>query len=207
MLVNVYAHQVKVNGTDHSSAPGIVLIDKPIEALSQVSRSTVGQSYEAIVSDFNLAIMHFDAAGGDRQSLVFFNKAAVYGLLARTHLYLEDWDKAMQYAQIALDEKGIAELTYGTAKYKALYNNEASNTESMFALAITQTGRLIRAVHCGLVTTIVRVLNCKPFMVKTIVVQVSSNGMLNLLQLCLYSKLVNFHIMILVTLLMEPIIL
>ena len=49
MLVNVYAHQVKVNGTDHSSAPGIVLIDKPIEALSQVSRSTVGQSYEAIV--------------------------------------------------------------------------------------------------------------------------------------------------------------
>lgn len=71
MLVNVYAHQVKVNGTDHSSAPGIVLIDKPIEALSQVSRSTVGQSYEAIVSDFNLAIMHFDAAGGDRQSLVF----------------------------------------------------------------------------------------------------------------------------------------
>ena len=121
MLVNVYAHQVKVNGTDHSSAPGIVLIHKPIEALSQVSRSTVGQSYEAIVSDFNLAIMHFDAAGGDRQSLVFFNKAAVYGLLARTHLYLEDWDKAMQYAQIALDEKGIAELTYGTAKYKALY--------------------------------------------------------------------------------------
>ena len=26
MLVNVYAHQVKVNGTEHSSAPGIVLI-------------------------------------------------------------------------------------------------------------------------------------------------------------------------------------
>lgn len=148
MLVNVYAHQVKVNGTDHSSAPGIVLIDKPIEALSQVSRSTVGQSYEAIVSDFNLAIMHFDAAGGDRQSLVFFNKAAVYGLLARTHLYLEDWDKAMQYAQIALDEKGIAELTYGTAKYKALYNNEASNTESMFALAITQTDNW-SANSCG----------------------------------------------------------
>mgnify|MGYP003006934463 CR=1 FL=1 len=120
----------------------------PAKSLSQVSRSTVGQSYEAIVSDFNLAIMHFDAAGGDRQSLVFFNKAAVYGLLARTHLYLEDWDKAMQYAQIALDEKGIAELTYGTAKYKALYNNEASNTESMFALAITQTDNW-SANSCG----------------------------------------------------------
>ena len=92
--------------------------------------------------------MHFDAAGGDRQSLVFFNKAAVYGLLARTHLYLEDWDKAMQYAQIALDEKGIAELTYGTSKYKALYNNEASNTESMFALAITQTDNW-SANSCG----------------------------------------------------------
>ena len=53
--------------------------------------------------------MHFDAAGGDRQSLVFFNKAAVYGLLARTHLYLEDWDKAMQIGtRFALTEESSA---------------------------------------------------------------------------------------------------
>lgn len=139
MLTNIYAHQIKVNGTDYSSESGIVLIDKPIAALTQVSRSTVGQSYEAIVSDFNQSIAHFNAAGGDRQSLVYFNKAAVYGLLARTHLYLEDWDKAMQYAQNALDEKGITGLTYGADHYKALYNNATSNTESMFAIAITQT--------------------------------------------------------------------
>lgn len=139
ILVNVYAHQAKVNGTDFLSQPGIVLIDKPIEALTQVSRSTVGQSYEAVLSDLSQAITHFNAAGGDRKSLVYFNKAAVYGLLARTYLYLEDWDKAMQNAQAALDEKGITELTYGAAKYKALYNNASSNTESMFALAITQT--------------------------------------------------------------------
>lgn len=100
----------------------------------------------------------------------------------------------MQYAQIALDEKGIAELTYGTAKYKALYNNEASNTESMFALAITQTDNW-SANSCG---TLWSSYNYSPspklqaLYGKTIVVQVSSNGMLNLLQLCLYSKLVNF---------------
>lgn len=148
ILANVYAHQVKVDGTDHSSKPGIVLINKPIAALTKVSRSTVGQSYEAILSDFNQAITHFNTAGGDRESLVYFNKAAVYGLLARTYLYLEDWDKAIQNAQTALNEKGITELTYGAAKYKALYNNASSNTESMFALAITQTDNW-SANSCG----------------------------------------------------------
>ena len=68
VLTNVFAHQVKVNGTDFSGEPGIVVIDTPIPALTQVSRSTVGQSYEAVLSDFNNALTHFDAAGGDRGS-------------------------------------------------------------------------------------------------------------------------------------------
>ena len=107
MLVNIYAHQVKVNGTDFSSEPGIVVLDQaPIEALAQVSRSTVGESYTAILSDFDNAISHFDAAGGDRGSILYMNKAAVYGLLARTNLYLENWSDAKQYAQQALTEKG-----------------------------------------------------------------------------------------------------
>lgn len=139
LLTNIYAHQVKVNGTDFSSEPGIVIIDKPIEALAQVSRSTVGQSYEAVLSDFKNAISHFDAAGGDRGQLLYFNKAAVYGLLARTYLYLENWDEAMTYAQKALDEAGITSLTYKKESYRALYNGGESNSESLFALAITET--------------------------------------------------------------------
>lgn len=137
VLTNVFAHQVKVNGTDFSGEPGIVVIDTPIPALTQVSRSTVGQSYEAVLSDFNNALTHFDAAGGDRGSKVYLNRAAVYGLLARTNLYLENWDEAITNAQNALDEAGITTLTYAPAAYKALYNGGESNTESFFALAIT----------------------------------------------------------------------
>ena len=139
MLVNIYAHQVKVNGTDFSSEPGIVVLDQaPIEALAQVSRSTVGESYSAILSDFDNAISHFDAAGGDRGSILYMNKAAVYGLLARTNLYLENWGDAKQYAQQALTEKGIKTLTYDATAYAALFSGNTSNTESLLSLAITQ---------------------------------------------------------------------
>lgn len=140
MLVNIYGHQVKVNGTDFSSQPGIVVIDQePVEALADVSRSTVGESYTAILSDFQNALTHFDAAGGDRGSILYFNKAAVYGLLARTNLYLENWNEAKDYAQKALDEKGITTLTYNPSAYAALFSDNESNTESFLSLAITQT--------------------------------------------------------------------
>ena len=139
ILTNVFCHQIKVAGTDYSSQPGIVVIDKPIKALTEVSRSTVGQSYQAVLSDLNNALTHFNAAGGDRGELVYFTTAAVHGLLARTFLYMENWDSAIQSAKSALTTKGITTLTYGDAAYKALYNTGTSNTESMFALAITPT--------------------------------------------------------------------
>lgn len=140
LLVNVFAHQVKVASQDFSDQPGIVVIEKPIQPYEKVSRSTVGKSYEAILNDLKEALICFEKSGGDRGSLNYFNTASVNGLLARTNLYLEKWDEAIGYAKTALQEKGITNLTYGNAAYKALYNSETSNTESMFALAITQTG-------------------------------------------------------------------
>ena len=139
LLTNIYGHQVKVSGTDFSSSPGIVIVDKPIEAFTQVSRSTVGESYQAVVSDFTASLNHFTAAGGDRGELTYFGIASVSGLLARTYLYLEDWTNAKNYAQAALDKAGITTLAYGDADYKALYFNATSNKESMFALAITSS--------------------------------------------------------------------
>lgn len=102
-----------MNGTDFSSKPGIVLVDKPIKPLEKVERSTVGQSYTAIVNDLKDALTHFTAAGGDRGDLFYFGEAAVHGLLARTYLYMEEWDDAAAEAQNALDAKGITTLTYG----------------------------------------------------------------------------------------------
>ena len=148
VLTNVFAHQIKVNGTDHSAKLGIVVVDEPIPAYTNVSRATVGASYAAIVNDFKTALEYFTAAGGDRGNLQYFGEAATYGLLARTYLYMEDWANAATNAQNALDVAGITTLAYTADAYAALYASETSNNESMFALAITSSNNW-SANSCG----------------------------------------------------------
>ncbi|MDE6638748.1 MAG: RagB/SusD family nutrient uptake outer membrane protein [Muribaculaceae bacterium] len=138
VMVNIYGHQIKVDGQDFSNEPGLVVVDQPIADDQQVKRSTVGQTYAAIVSDLENAIDLFETYG-DRGSLFYFNLAAAYGLAARVNLYMENFEAANDYAKKALEEFGIETLTYSPSAYRALYNYGDSNTESMFALAITTT--------------------------------------------------------------------
>ncbi len=147
VMVNVFGHQVKVDGQDFSNDLGLVIVDEPVQAYSEVKRSTVGETYNAILSDLNKAITLFEA-NGDRGSLFYFNLAAAYGLAARVNLYMENFDAAISYAKKAIDESGITTLTYTPEGYKALYNYGKSNTESMFALAITTTDNW-SANSCG----------------------------------------------------------
>ena len=151
VMVNVFGHQVKVNGQDFSSTPGIVVVDTPIEAFQEVSRNTVGETYTAIIEDLKNAISLFEA-NGDRGSMFYFNLAAAYGLAARANLYLENFEDAKTYAQKAIDKSGITTLTYTAEGYKALYNYGSSNTESMFALAITELDNW-SANSCGTLFT------------------------------------------------------
>ncbi|MDE6631743.1 MAG: RagB/SusD family nutrient uptake outer membrane protein [Muribaculaceae bacterium] len=147
VMANVFCHQVKVDGKDFSDNLGLVVVDEPVEAFADVTRSTVGETYSAILSDIKNAISLFEA-NGDRVSLFYFNLAAAYGLAARVSLYLENYDDANSYAQKAIAESGIETLTYTPEGYKSLYNYGASNTESMFALAITTTDNW-SANSCG----------------------------------------------------------
>ena len=97
ILTNIFGHQIKVNGKDFSDQPGILISDKIVGPEDQVKRATVGESYAAIVSDLKNALTRFTAAGGDRGSKVYLGVAAVHGLLARTYLYMENWDEAVAY--------------------------------------------------------------------------------------------------------------
>lgn len=151
VMVNIFGHQVKVNGQDYSSQPGIVIVDTPVPAFKEIERSSVGDCYAAIQKDLNEAIRLFEA-NGDRGSLFYFNLAAAYGLSARVNLYLENFEKAEEMADMAIAESGIKTLTYTPAGYKALYNYGTSNTESMFALAITATDNW-SANSCGTLFT------------------------------------------------------
>ena len=136
VMVNIFGHQVKVAGKDFSAQPGLVVSNEPIPALTNVERSSVGATYEAIVSDLKNSIACFDAAGANGKDKCVFTKAAAEGLLARAYLYLEDWKNAKAYAQAALTDAGVEKLTYTAGAYKALYNGEGSNTESFFYLSI-----------------------------------------------------------------------
>lgn len=152
VLVNMFGHQVKVNGQDFSDQPGIVVVESPVEPESMVKRSTVGKSYEAINSDITNSLKYFEEAGGDRGSMFYFNYASVLGLKSRVSLYLEKWQDAITAATDALAASGISELTYTATGYRALYNGGSSNDESMFALAITPTDNW-SANSCGTLWT------------------------------------------------------
>ena len=137
-LVNFFGHQVKVAGQDFSGTPGVVIVNEPIAAFQEVSRSTVGECYTQILSDLDAAIAAFNAAGGDRDDSFVFGVASTYGLMARVKLYLEDWAGAADAATKALATAKITALTYDAADYKKLWANNTSNVESFLGLAIDQ---------------------------------------------------------------------
>ena len=139
VLVNIFGHQVKVDGQDFSSKPGIVLVDQPITPSDKVSRATVGETYTSIIKDLKLAIEYFDKAGQSKGTPLYFNPAAVWGLLSRVYLYMEDYQNSIDAAQKALTIGGVSTLATTDASYKALYNGELSNNESFFCLAINTT--------------------------------------------------------------------
>ncbi len=152
IMVNVFGHQVKVNGTDFSSQPGIVLSDGPIPAFENVTRASVGDAYVSINKDLNKAVEHFTAAGGDRGDKCVFTLAAVKGLQARVALYEEKWGDAATKAQEAIDEAGAAVSAYTEDAYAGLYAGGASNTESLFYLDINASQNW-SANSCGTLWT------------------------------------------------------
>lgn len=141
-LVNVYGHQVKVAGKDFGSEKGIVLVDAPIAAFSEVSRATVKENYDQCIADLKKSISYFAAAGSDRNSSeekFYFNAATANAILARAYMYLEDWSNAKSAAEAALAAAGNPSLVYTAAGFKALWNSNISNTEAFMSLAIDAT--------------------------------------------------------------------
>lgn len=136
VMVNVFGHQIKVNGEDFSSEPGIVVVDSPVSPGQHVSRSTVGETYNAIEADIKASLSHFEKATKDGGTLFCFTPKAVWGLYSRVLLYEERFDEAVEAAGIALELAGISELVCTAEEYKALYDGGTSNKESLFALDI-----------------------------------------------------------------------
>lgn len=69
--------------------------------------STVGEVYEAIVTDLENAIGLFSSAGIDRPAKSYVDAQVAQGILARAALNMEDWTTAISMAQAARKDYDI----------------------------------------------------------------------------------------------------
>lgn len=136
-LTNIYGHQYKVAGQDFGSNPGIVIVEEPVEAGAQVSRSSVADCYNFIISDLQNSLSLFREAGQDKGTPLYFGEAAAHGLLSRVYLYAENWAGAESEARAALTAAGNKPLAYTADEYLSHYNVQYGNSESFLYVAIT----------------------------------------------------------------------
>jgi hypothetical protein len=106
MLVNVFSQHYSSGSSDL----GIPYIEKPETTVNpQYSRGTVAEVYAKIERDIIAGINLID----DTQYRVpkyRFNRAAAAAFAARFYLYYEKWDKAIDYANLALGSDTTAIL-------------------------------------------------------------------------------------------------
>ncbi|WP_343615680.1 RagB/SusD family nutrient uptake outer membrane protein [Flavobacterium sp.] len=120
-LVNTYGPQF--DPASANSEKAVPLLLKP-ELFSSLERSTVGQIYDQIISDLKSALAN------DIQDTTPFNvlpsKKAVYALLARTYLYMGQYQLSLENAEKALQmQNGLIDLkTFATGySYPVLIQN------------------------------------------------------------------------------------
>ncbi|MBI6120890.1 RagB/SusD family nutrient uptake outer membrane protein [Salegentibacter maritimus] len=133
-LVRTYAQNYSfTQDADHIGVP--VLLELP-GADDNVGRSSVNQVYEQILSDLIEAENIFDTEGmSTNQGLPYFaSDVAVKALLSRVYLYMEDWGKSQEYAQLVLSQ---IELTPHEA-YVSMFRTLQPGREAIFILNGTE---------------------------------------------------------------------
>ena len=91
-------------------------------------RASVAQSYEQIISDLKASISVLPAS---QVSVLRPSKAAAYGLLARTYLWMREYEKAGLYADSCLQLKNTL-INYNSLKAGDTYPVKQLNAEIIF---------------------------------------------------------------------------
>lgn len=114
-LVNIYAKHY--NEQTASNDLGVPIITNPVE-LPSLKRASVQEVYDFILSDLNDAIegLPDDVQG---QYIHRPSKASAYAILARTYLYMGNYEQALEYADKSL---AIEDFLYD---YNTIYTGDA----------------------------------------------------------------------------------
>lgn len=150
-LIKIYAYEPgrEVGGWD----AGVVLRTEPtrtdVDALTDQPRATNQEVYNVIVSDLEKAIdllpedmdsYDIDFANGTWRNPIFWaNHQTALGLMARVQLYLENWDKAEEYATQAMDVTA-AELVGSDDYYDSWNSYPQQNPEALFISIAASSG-------------------------------------------------------------------
>lgn len=96
------------------------------------TRNTVKECYDQIVSDLLAAEKEMTAAGSiiNRKSTYRADSVSVQLLLSRVYLYMQNWEKAAEYAQKVIKNHGSLRNLNSDATYFAALNN----TETIFTM-------------------------------------------------------------------------
>lgn len=123
-LVRVYAQPY--NYTSDASHPGIPVLLKTPGADDNVGRSSVAFVFQQIVADLerSIELLKDKNVHNPYHASVW----AAYGLRARAALYMEDWENAIRYAGLLIDE-----LPLSTGEnYLAMFNGMIPGDEMIF---------------------------------------------------------------------------
>ena len=122
------------NFTADASHVGIPLIDETQVGIEIINpaRSTTAQVYAKIISDIQFGI---NGIADDTSSIYNFNKTSAKALLARVHLYMENWAEANA---LATEVIGSGYSLVSNGDYIASWA-EATTTESVFSIVNSAT--------------------------------------------------------------------
>lgn len=99
MLTNLYCQPY--NPSTAASTPGMPLKFTEYIEDTEFSRATLEDTYKAIISDLeNAAELLKDK---ERKSIYHANRIAALQLLSRVYLYMQDWNKAAEYASMVIE--------------------------------------------------------------------------------------------------------
>ncbi|GAA4515542.1 RagB/SusD family nutrient uptake outer membrane protein [Sphingobacterium thermophilum] len=132
--VNLWAQPYKF--TPDASHLGVPLVltasDAPFAPENQVARNTVKEVYDQIIKDLTEAAQDLPVAPETRSinSVGRATQGAAQALLARVYLYMQDYNKALEYAN-----KVIASNKYALNETPEVTFREYTTLESIFSVA------------------------------------------------------------------------
>lgn len=134
MLVNLYASPYNAEGVDVNTAPGVPLILSSAVKDEFPARASVAMVYERIEKDLLAAAVVLDKYG--RNNIRYkVTDLFPYALLSRVYLYMENWEKAEEYASVVIGRspelRNLATYYTGDSEKDLIYNVMRLNSPEM----------------------------------------------------------------------------